>query len=102
MPFPVGYFISCIVFLVGPLLPPSLYVLSDLLCELGDDFVEDIGSWLWFVICVMLNPVVAILITGSRVFIGDQNELEKKIEDGWLEMDMDVVTGFKMFEIIGK
>ena len=53
------------------------------------------------VIRVTVNPFVAILITGSRIFHGDNNKLEKKIKDGYLNMGLEDVTGLKMFEIIG-
>ena len=50
---------------------------------------------------MIVNPFVAILITGSRIFLGDDNKLEKKINDGDLKMDMERVTYLKIFEIIG-
>ena len=53
------------------------------------------------VILVIVNPFVAILLSGSKVFLGDDNMLEKKIGDGFLKMDMYGVTRIKIFEIIG-
>ena len=54
------------------------------------------------VIKVIVNPFVAILITGSRIFLGEDNKLEKKITDVYLfPNNMDEVKGLKMFEIIG-
>ena len=75
----------------------SSLVILDLLRGRTFTFKE----FIYPVILVIFNPFVAILLTGSKVILGDDNMLEKKIGDGFLEMNMYVVTRIKLFEIIG-
>ena len=51
-----------------------------------------------YVICL---PITAILLTGANLILGDGNIVAKKLKGFELPIDMDTVTIFKMFEILG-
>ena len=51
---------------------------------------------------VITNPIFAILITGSRLFHGDNKYLEDRIENGCLSIEIEDVKVMKLFEILGK
>ena len=61
----------------------------------------DIKEMMRNLLLVITNPIFAILITGSRLFHGDNKYLEDRIENGCLSIEIDDVKVMKLFEILG-
>ena len=60
--------------------------------------MKDLVIFAVYVICL---PITAILLTGANLILGDDNVVAKKLGDLEFRIDMDVVTAFKLFEILG-
>ena len=70
------------------------------LCH-GDSCLEIMMGMVMVAVYVICLPITAILLTGANLILGDDNVVAKKLKDFELPIDMDMVTAFKLFEILG-
>ena len=67
----------------------------------GDSCLETMKMMVNGTVHLICLPISAILLTGANLILGDDNVVAKKLGDLEFEIDMDVVTLLKLFEILG-
>ena len=63
--------------------------------------LETMKRMVIFAVYVIFLPIIAILLTGANLILGDDNVLAKKLDGFEFPIDMDKVTILKLFEILG-
>merc|ERR1712130_718910 len=101
---PVGYFVACLVFLSTPPFLSVIFGLFGSLCYNRKGCCDALKELRYFATAAVVTPIVAVLITGAYLILGEEKgkQFEQRIEDSWLEMNMQVVSMIKIFEILGE
>ena len=104
-PISVGYFVACLVFLIMP----SLFFMIMRLAEGFDSWscscsqLKRISLTILYSVVTMITlPLQATILSGANLILGDDNMVEKKMEELAFSVDnMVIVDHMKFFEILG-
>merc|ERR1712131_551203 len=109
-PISVGYFVACLVFLFLPSLFFMIMELDALFKQALFDSWSSSCSQLLAIPLLILHSVVmmitlplqATILSGSNLIFGDDNMVEKKMDDFKLLNSMRIIDHLKLFEILGE